>query len=168
MKENREFTKFPNELLEKLMSVDLPARDLRVMLCIIRYTLGYHIDGGEPFSITRLGELTSINRANASRTLKKLIERKMILECSEPEFNSSRIISVNLFLDEWETTTVAKSTTQTVAKLATQTVAKSTTHTSYIKENNKEIYKYKRNELKNEKKPSYDLELFEMMINSKD
>lgn len=90
------------------------------------------------------------------------------MECSEPNFNSSRVILVNLVLDEWETTTVAKGQTQTVSKKLTPTVSKSTTHTSYIKENNKEIYKYKKNELKNEKKPSYDLELFEQMLNSKD
>lgn len=167
MKENKGFTKFPNLLLEKLMTTDLTARELKVLLSVIRYTFGYHVEGGDRFSVTRLSELTGINRSNVSRALKSLIERRMVLECIEPDFINCRVISVNLVLDEWETT-VAKKQTQTVAKRQTQTVAESTTHTSYIKENNKEIYKYKKNELKKEKKPSYDLELFEQMLNSKD
>lgn len=167
MKENRGFTKFPNELLEKLMTADLTAREYRIVLSIIRYTLGYHVTDGESFSVSRLCEIARINRSSVSKALNNLIKRRIVLECSEPNFNSSRVISVNLVLDEWETT-VAKKQTQTVAKRQTQTVAESTTHTSYIKENNKEIYKYKKNELKKEKKPSYDLELFEQMLNSKD
>lgn len=162
------FTKFPNAILEKLVSANLTAREYKVMLCVIRFTFGFHLDGGEPFSITRLRELTGLSRANISRALKKLIERKMILECSEPEFNSSRVISVNPLLDEWETTTVAKMATPTVAKSATPTVAKTATHTSYIKENNKEKYKYKKNELNCDKTPSYNKELFEQMLNRKD
>ena len=170
MGEGKGFTKFPNELLEKLMCADLTAREFKIVLSVVRYTLGYHIEGGEHFSVSRICEITGINRSDIAKALNKLIERKMIVEFTRPDFSSGRVIAINLAINEWniKAPTVGKTPTPTVGKSLTPTVGKSPTHTSYIKENNKDNYKYKKNELKNVKKASYDLELFEQMLNSKD
>ena len=170
MGEKKGFTKFPNELLEKMMSADLSGRDYKILLSVIRYTLGFHNESGESLSISILCKMTGLLRPNASKAIKSLIDRNILLECIEPGFNFARVIAVNLEVSKWKAKkqTVSNTITQTVSDSTTQTVSKSPTHTSYIKENNKDNYKYKKNELKNVKKASYDLELFEQMLNSKD
>lgn len=169
MNKNSGFTKFPNELLEKLMTADLTAREYRIILSVIRYTFGYHKES-EQLSLSVLSELTQLDRSVLSKVINKLLERNIIGELEKPGFNSGRVLTINTDTREWllKRSTVDKTSTPTVVERSTPTVSNSPTHTSYIKENNKEIYKYKKNELKNEKKPSYDLELFEQMINSKD
>ncbi len=157
---NKGFTKFPNELLEKLMTADLSAREYRVLLSVIRYTLGFHTEGGEPFSVSTLCKMTGMLRPNVSKAIKSLIDRNILLECIEPGFNSARVLAINLEISEW------KAKKLTVSNSLTPTVSKSPTHTSYIKEINKENYKYKRTE--KEHKPSYDKDLFERMINRRD
>ncbi len=145
------FTKFPNFILEKLIAFDLSGRELRVILCVIRKTYGYH-KAAEELSLKVLSDLTGIDKSDVGKIIKNLIEREILIEVDKPEFYFGRTVALNEDIDNWKlkkpTTTVCENTTPTVGKNSTPT---------YIKENNKRNIKeisYRRG-VYEKKVPSY-------------
>ncbi len=165
------FTKVPNTVLEALITSDFSSRELRVILAVIRLTLGFHREEDE-ISLGTISDMLLIDKGGISRTVNGLIAKKVLTECCRPDFNKGRIISLNSEFEDWifKSTTVVGNATPTVVKNATPTVAKKTTPTYYNKENIKKITKESRkaNENFKNKKSSYDIELFKEMLNRAD
>lgn len=74
---NGNFTQVPNSLLECLYGSDLTSREIKVMLCIIRYTYGFHRDGAE-LSLSFISNATGIRTNKVSAIVKQLTEKNMI------------------------------------------------------------------------------------------
>lgn len=165
------FTKVPNNILEFVVSINITAREFRVIFSILRLTVGYHKEC-EEISLGKIAKLTEMDKSTVSLTLNSLINRKIITETSKPDYQKGRIISVNPNTEEWilKVSTVDKISTPTVDKSSTPTVVKKTTPSYYIKENIKKITKESRkvNENFSTKKSSYDIELFKEMLNRAD
>lgn len=66
-----------NTLMESLATVDLPARELRVVMAIARQTIGYQQDTRR-LTADDLGKLTNMRRDVTSKAISHLLERRII------------------------------------------------------------------------------------------
>jgi phage replication O-like protein O len=66
-----------NSLMESLATVDLPARDLRVLMAIARQTIGYQLDT-KRLTADEIGKLTNMRRDVTSKSISHLLERRII------------------------------------------------------------------------------------------
>ncbi|WP_095110394.1 replication protein [Pseudomonas sp. Irchel 3E20] len=74
---SRGFTRMDNALMESLATVDLPARDLRVLMAIARQTIGYQLDT-KRLTADEIGKLTNMRRDVTSKSISHLLERRII------------------------------------------------------------------------------------------
>ena len=73
----RGFTRMDNNLMESLATVDLPARELRVVMAIARQTIGFQVETRR-LTADDLGKLTNMRRDVTSKAISHLLERKII------------------------------------------------------------------------------------------
>lgn len=74
---SRGFTRMDNQLMEALATVDLPARELRVVIAIARQTLGYQ-EASRRLSADEIGKLTNMRRDVTSKAISHLLERRIL------------------------------------------------------------------------------------------
>jgi len=74
---SRGFTRMDNALMESLATVDLPARDLRVLMAIARQTIGFQLDTRR-LTADEIGKLTNMRRDVTSKSISHLLERRII------------------------------------------------------------------------------------------
>lgn len=74
---SRGFTRMDNALMESLATVDLPARDLRVLMAIARQTIGFQLDT-KRITADELGKMTNMRRDVTSKAVSHLLERRII------------------------------------------------------------------------------------------
>ncbi|WP_238334438.1 replication protein [Arsenophonus endosymbiont of Bemisia tabaci] len=117
------YTRVANELLESLASSDLTARQLKVMLAIVRKTYGF----GKKFdriSDSQIAEITCLSRQNVNKAKNELITmRYLILEDNK--------IGVNKTVSDWinqSRDSVSNLKTKNVSKLETDGVSRLETH----------------------------------------
>ena len=73
----RGFTRMDNNLMESLATVDLPARELRIVMAIARQTIGFQLETRR-LTADDLGKLTNMRRDVTSKAISHLLERKII------------------------------------------------------------------------------------------
>lgn len=73
----RGFTRMDNNLMESLSTVDLPARELRVVMAIARQTIGFQMETRR-LTADDLGKLTNMRRDVTSKAISHLLERRII------------------------------------------------------------------------------------------
>ncbi|WP_312537679.1 replication protein [Stutzerimonas nitrititolerans] len=73
----RGFTRMDNTVMESLATVDLPAREFRVLMAIARQTIGYQVETRR-LSADELGKLTNMRRDVVSKAVSHLLERRII------------------------------------------------------------------------------------------
>jgi len=66
-----------NEIMEALATVDLPARELRVVMAIARQTIGFQLET-KRLTADELGKLTNMRRDVTSKAISHLLERRVI------------------------------------------------------------------------------------------
>ncbi|EPU9112512.1 replication protein [Enterobacter hormaechei] len=94
------YTRIANELLEAVMAADLTARQLKVVLAVIRKTYGF----GKKFdwiSGEQLSQMTGLPRTRCSTTKTELMEMKILI-------TEGRKFGVNKHLHEWVRTKPAR------------------------------------------------------------
>lgn len=74
---SRGFTRMDNSLMEALATVDLPARELRVLMAIARQTIGYQLET-KRLTADDIGKQTNMRRDVASKAISHLLERRII------------------------------------------------------------------------------------------
>lgn len=95
------YTTIANELLEQIIKSDLTLREIKVMLCVIRYTYGFHRKDAQ-LSLRFIGQATGINYQNIKNSLKGLFAKNILTVKKEyTTGNTSRIISLNKNYDLW-------------------------------------------------------------------
>lgn len=71
------FTRMDNSLMEALATVDLPAREFRILMAIARHTIGYQLES-KRLSADEIGKLTNMRRDVVSKAISHLLERRVI------------------------------------------------------------------------------------------
>lgn len=74
---SRGFTRMDNALMESIATVDLPARDFRVLMAIARQTIGFQVDT-KRITADEIGKLTNMRRDVTSKAISHLLERRII------------------------------------------------------------------------------------------
>lgn len=95
MTEKGGFTKIPNELLDKIYSSKLSAKQIRVILFILRFTRGTLNQRSNIFRLCEL-KIAGIYPSDSRCLLESLREINVITY--EPE---EMVIGINPFLDDW-------------------------------------------------------------------
>ncbi len=73
------YTKIPNQILKPLLIIKLQNYEMRILLAIARKTYGFN-KNKDYINQKQLKKLTGIKQPNISRTLKSLLEKKMIIK----------------------------------------------------------------------------------------
>lgn len=73
----RGFTRMDNGLMEAIATVDMPAREIRVLMAIARQTIGYQMEA-KRLSADDIGKLTNMRRDVVSKAISHLLERRVI------------------------------------------------------------------------------------------
>ena len=71
------FTRMDNSLMEAVAAVDLPGRELRILMAIARNTIGYQQESRR-ITADELAKLTNIRRDVASKAISHLLARRVI------------------------------------------------------------------------------------------
>lgn len=121
------YTRVANELLEAIAGADLTARQLKVMIAVIRKTYGFQKKSDRIADI-QIAEITGLSRQNVNKAKKELIS----MHCLILDGNK---IGVNKEVSAWVFTnslqkrdTVSKLKTKSVSKIETHEVSKLETH----------------------------------------
>ncbi|CAQ85217.1 MULTISPECIES: replication protein [Photorhabdus] len=128
------YTRIANELLESIMSADLTARQLKVVLAIIRKTYGFG-KKTDRITNTQIAEMTGIHHTHVCKAKNEMIAMKIIVL-------SGNQIGINKIVSEWSTDISRLS--ETLAKSANKTLAKSANEDKPSQLNTKETIQKKK------------------------
>jgi len=91
---NGYFTMVENEILDFLPLIGLSKRELEFMIVAVRLLNGFGNEK-DKIPLSQFYTLTRINKSNGSRTLKKLIDKKLI-------YKNDNLIGINRDFSQWE------------------------------------------------------------------
>lgn len=95
------YTRIANELLEVIYSSKFNATQLKILLCIIRYTYGFGRKEHE-LSLTFISKATGVSKRYVASELNRLIESKVVLIAKEHTDTESRKLKINKRYASWE------------------------------------------------------------------
>lgn len=150
------YTRIAHELLEQIVLADFTAAEYKILLVVIRQTYGYQKKSAA-ISMMQFSEMCSLHKITVFKTVKKLIEKKVVEEVSSPGFAKRREVAINKNYTEWlvkpltlsQNETVSQTANKRVSQTANLTVSQTANPSYYIKD------KYKNN-FKNREKPSLE------------
>jgi len=93
-------TQLANELLEAILGSPFTQRELKVNLCVIRYTYGFNRKSAD-LSVRFISKSTSIKFQHVSEVIKNLVNKNVILVSGSKTNKQGRTISFNKNYDEW-------------------------------------------------------------------
>jgi phage replication O-like protein O len=96
----KEFTKFPNKLLEKIIESKLNGTQNSILLAVIRSTDGYHIES-KTLGLAFFAKMTGRNKRQIAVELNTLIQRNILIVKSEHTFGKSRELQINKDCKTW-------------------------------------------------------------------
>ena len=97
------YTSLSNELLEAIYRSNFTARQLKVLLLVLRYTYGYNRKTAQ-LSNSFISNGTGIHEVHISKIIKELINLNVIIEKSKPTSTTPRILQINKNYDKWGVT----------------------------------------------------------------
>lgn len=124
-------TDIANELLEIIYSSKFNGTELAIILCILRYTYGFHRKEHD-LSITFIAKAINRHKLEVSKYINNLIKKNVLIEYEKPSFLSSRQVGINKDYSKWNTIQLVKlltgnkNTNTTVSKITNTTVSKIT------------------------------------------
>jgi phage replication O-like protein O len=98
MKDN--FTMIPNELLSAICKIRCSGLHKDIILCVIRYTYGFHRKDGE-LSLRYIAKYTNHSKARISEGIKELIERKILYVTQNYKNHKPRFLMINSNFKLW-------------------------------------------------------------------
>lgn len=149
------YTRIAHELLEQFALADFSGAEFKILIAIIRQTYGFQRKSAA-ISIAQISTMCDLHITTASKTLKRLMEKKVVIEKASPGFAKSREMSINKNHAQWlvkrptvgQIATVSQTTTPTVGQTTNKGIGQTTNNT-------KDIYKHT---IKNrESSPSLEL-----------
>ena len=127
------YTRIANELLEAVLSAELTARQLKIVMAVIRKTYGFN-KKSDRITNTQIADITGIHHTHVCKAKNELLERKILI-------TNGREIGVNKVVSEWKneisqnSKTLAKSANKTLAKSAKQSVPSQLNTKDTLKDN---------------------------------
>lgn len=100
MAASKGFVKFPNDLFDALLTAELTGGELKVLLAIIRQTLGFNVDTA-PISVSLLQKMTGLTKGTACKTLTAL-KSKNIISAEKQAKSKPQIVSINTDTSSWK------------------------------------------------------------------
>lgn len=100
MSPQKGFTKVPNDLLDELWRRKLSDNERRILLYIIRKTIGFHKDA-EMAAISSIAKQLHIHQRTARRCMQHLIESNILLIQEDYTFTKGRRVAINTEITEW-------------------------------------------------------------------
>lgn len=97
-KSNKGFIKIPNKMIETLAQAYLPNYEMRLLLAILRKTLGWNKES-DVISFTQLSKMTNIDRGNLKTASDRLSARGVI---TVSKFKNKNVYSINLSFNNWK------------------------------------------------------------------
>lgn len=94
------FTKVPNELLEALAKAKLNGTANSIMHCVIRYTCGFHREEHD-LSYGYISVFTGKNENQIGKEVRSLMERRILIEYTEPTSKQARVLGINFKFEQW-------------------------------------------------------------------
>ena len=125
------YTRIANELLEAVLSAELTARQLKIVMAVIRKTYGFN-KKSDRITNTQIADITGIHHTHVCKAKNELLERKILI-------TNGREIGVNKVVSEWKNEISQNS--KTLAKSANKTLAKSAKHSAPSQLNTKDTLK---------------------------
>ncbi|ELY2536621.1 replication protein [Cronobacter sakazakii] len=122
------YTRIANELLEAVMSADLTARQLKIVLAVIRKTYGFG-KKLDRITNTQIAAMTGIHHTHVCTAKNEMIAMNILI-------SSGNQIGVNKVVSEWNS--CISQLSETLAKLANKSLAKSANEHSPSQLNTKE------------------------------
>lgn len=95
------YTSIANELLEALSLYDFSTRELKLVMCIIRRTYGFH-KLQTMVSDASLARACGMDRSNASKVIKRLVAKNVVSVDIGVDRYESRSIGINKRYWEWQ------------------------------------------------------------------
>ena len=93
------YTQVPNDLFDVLMC-DMECAELKVVLCIVRKTIGYHIEDGKvKFGINKLVKMTGLSKNGVKLGAAKAEERGLIERLNTDGEAQWGLITINTPID---------------------------------------------------------------------
>ncbi|WP_312062288.1 replication protein [Pantoea septica] len=109
------FMRVANELTDSILMADLTARQLKIMLAIMRKTYGFN-KSLDRITNTQIAAMTGIHHTHVCSAKRQLIDRGFLIS------NGTKI-GINKFISMWDTKGVSQSS-ESLAESAKQTLAK--------------------------------------------
>lgn len=133
------YTRIANELLEAVMSADLTARQLKIVLAVIRKTYGFG-KKLDRITNTQIAAMTGIHHTHVCTAKNEMIAMNILI-------SSGNQIGVNKVVSEWNS--CISQVSETLAKSANKSLAKSANEHSPSQLNTKETITKEKKENKN-------------------
>jgi len=165
------YTRIANEIMENVYAWDFNGTQLKIILCLWRYTYGFQRKE-HCLSESFLAKAVGRHRKQVGQELTRLIDMGVIKVISPATFSEPRVISFNKRFEEWgqkegqgvnslppienTSTTGSESTTTPGSKFTTSTGSKFTPQEKKEKENNKKNNKEKNNASQKHKYGEYN------------
>lgn len=94
------YTRIANEILEVIYGTNFNATQLKIILCVIRYTYGFGRKS-HSLSVSFINKATGISKRYISSELSKLIKNKVLIGVEEYTVTKSRKLQLNKNYKEW-------------------------------------------------------------------
>lgn len=114
------YTQIANEVLEKLCETPISGGELKIVLCVIRHTWGFH-KKTDKISISQLVTKTKLCRKQVCENLNKLVTKKLLLKDDKALINEYQF---NKNYDDWLVTKRELGSYEKVTKVVTKTTPK--------------------------------------------
>ena len=135
------YTRIANSLMKAICNSNFTAREVKILLCIIRYTYGFH-EKSHQLSLSFIEKYTGIDRAHISRALRRLHECHVIT-ISKGKGIIPQTISLQKDFEEWQCCQNGNScqmSNSSVAESATVVLPSQQPINKNLKKNQRKIY----------------------------
>ncbi len=95
------FTKVDNEILEEIQKHKFNLNELKVVMCIWRFTYGFNRED-HAMSLSFFENHTGLSRGRVNKSLKDLLSNKVVLKTDEGNASKSNSYSFNKNFEEWK------------------------------------------------------------------
>lgn len=102
------YTRFPNKLIEQIMSYGFNATQMAILLYIARNTYGWNSSFCD-IPISRVARETGKHKNGIAREIERLIADNVLYVENEPTYRKPRTVSINTDFDSWSHSIVVES-----------------------------------------------------------
>jgi phage replication O-like protein O len=95
------FTRVANELLEAILRYHCSGGEMGIIFALIRLTYGFQRKNCE-VTLSKLADITERHKNKVAVDVRRLIQKKIIIELSPATFSRGRIIALNKDYTMWE------------------------------------------------------------------